>query len=83
MKSFIKTGILQLFFITFLAFANLSFAPEPPPPPAGGHGQTGNESPMGGPVPSGVVVVIAFGAAVAGWEIYKVIRRRREMKSEA
>lgn len=82
MNRFLKTSILQLFFIAFLAFANLSFAPDPPPPPAGGHGETGNQSPMGGPVPSGVVVVIAFGVAVAGWEAYKFVRRRREAKTD-
>ena len=52
--------------------------PPPPPPPGGGHGATGNQSPMGAPISGGIVVFVAFAAGVAGFELYKAHRQKKE-----
>jgi hypothetical protein len=55
-----------------ILFINVNLiAQDPPPPPPEGHGQTGNQVPGGGtPIGSGLVVLIALGAAYSGKKLW-------------
>lgn len=69
MKKWFFTAIVAL----FILLANAGFTQEPPPPPSGGHGQSGNQPPGGGvPVGSGLVILMALGAAYGGRKIYQI-----------
>jgi hypothetical protein len=47
-----------------------------PPPPPGGHGSTQNQPPGGGaPVGSGLVILLALGAAYGGKKMYEIGRK--------
>lgn len=48
-----------------------------PPPPPGGHGSNSNAPPGGGaPVGSGVIVLVALGAAYGGKKVYDFRKRK-------
>lgn len=67
--------ILFLFVLTTTLTAQ-----EPPPPPEGGHGLSGNQEPPGGgsPVGSGLVILIALGAAYGGKKVFDTRRKPAE-----
>jgi hypothetical protein len=47
-----------------------------PPPPPGDHGSTQNQPPGGGaPVGSGLVILLALGAAYGGKKMYEIGRK--------
>ncbi len=79
MNKKIKTFLLPLLLLAFMAISQVTLASDPPPPPpGGGHGQGGNQSPLSGPITGGVAVFLAFGAGLAGWEIFKAYKRGKE-----
>jgi hypothetical protein len=57
----------------FMALTTALPAQNPPPPP-GVHGETGNQTPPGGGVPvgSGLVILLALGAAYGGKKVYEM-----------
>ena len=61
----------------FFLMASLPvLAQDPPPPPGGGHGQGGNQTPGGSaPVGSGLVLMMALGAAYGSKKIYDARKR--------
>ncbi len=67
-----KKTLFGLLFTGLLFLLSLPLiAQDPPPPPGGGHGQGGNQTPGGSaPVGSGLVVLLALGAAYGGKKIY-------------
>lgn len=79
MKQISKAVIIPFIILALIAFAQVSFAADPPPPPPPGeHGATGNKAPLNGPITGGVVVFLAFGAGLAGWEISKARKQKKE-----
>jgi hypothetical protein len=72
MKKQIIRTLTGLLMAIFLSFSPVLLAQDPPPPPSGGHGQTGNQSPPGGgtPIGSGLVLLLALGAAYGGKKLY-------------
>jgi len=71
MKKWFFTAIVAL----FILLANAGFTQDPPPPPpGGGHGLPGNQAPPGGGVPvgSGLIILMALGAAYGGRKIYQI-----------
>jgi hypothetical protein len=67
-------GLILIGIFFLLSFPLL--AQDPPPPPGGGHGQGGNQTPGGSaPVGSGLVVMIALGAAYGSKKIYDARKR--------
>jgi hypothetical protein len=74
MKKQIVRTLTGLLMAIFLSFTPVLLAQDPPPPPSGGHGQTGNQSPPGGgtPIGSGLVLLLALGAAYGGKKVYEM-----------
>ena len=66
MKTLIKTIAIPITII--LLTINVSLAQDPPPPP--GHGTSGNVSGGGAPIGSGLLVLIALGAAYGGKKVF-------------
>ena len=62
---------MLLLFAAMLLSATPLLAQGPPPPPPSGHGNAGN-APAGGnaPIGSGMVILLALGAAYAGKKAY-------------
>ncbi len=71
MKNLIIRSVTTLFLVTFLFIASAVIAQNPPPPPQI-HGESGNQTPPGGGVPvgSGIVILLALGAAYGGKKLY-------------
>ena len=66
-----KTIQLTMFLVFFSALTLLAQAPPNPPGDAGsGGGPVGGNAPVG----SGMVVMLALGAAYAGWKKYEEVR---------
>ncbi len=67
-----KTIQLTLFFLLFSGLTLLAQAPPTPPSNAsnGGNGPVGGNAPIG----SGMVIMLALGAAYAGWKKYEEVR---------
>jgi len=75
MKTKFSTYLLLAGFFLIASLPALAQDP-PPPPPGGGHGQGGNQTPGGSaPVGSGLVVMIALGAAYGSKKIYDARKR--------
>jgi hypothetical protein len=72
MKKIIKQVSMLLLFAALTLSATPLLAQGPPPPPPSGHGATGNQPPTGGnaPIGSGMVILLAMGAAYAGKKVY-------------
>lgn len=72
-----KKTLFGLLFTGLLFLLSLPLiAQDPPPPPGGGHGQGGNQTPGGSaPVGSGLVMLLALGAAYGGKKIYDTGKR--------
>ncbi len=69
------TGLLVIF---LLSFSPILLAQDPPPPPSVGHGQSGNQPPGGGaPIGSGLVFLLALGAAYGGKKVYDMRKEER------
>ena len=66
MKTLIKTIAIPITII--LLTINVSLAQDPPPPP--GHGTSGNVPGGGAPIGSGLLVLIALGAAYGGKKVF-------------
>ena len=66
MKTLIKTIAIPITIILFTI--NVSLAQDPPPPP--GHGTSGNVPGGGAPIGSGLLVLIALGAAYGGKKVF-------------
>jgi len=73
MKKLIKQLSIVLLFAALVLSATPLLAQGPPPPPPSGHGDSGNQ-PLGGnaPIGSGMVILLAMGAAYAGKKAYEV-----------
>lgn len=72
MKTILKLIILPVILPLFLVFVQTFTAVgQQPPPPPGTHGSETNQSPMNGPIEGGVIVFLAFGAGLAGWQLYR------------
>ena len=66
-----KTIQLTMFLVFFSGLTLLAQAPPNPPGDAGsGGGPVGGNAPVG----SGMVVMLALGAAYAGWKKYEEVR---------
>ena len=70
MKNIFKT--LAISFIMVAAFLISSPVQADPPGMPGGHGESGDQDPVGGgaPIASGVAILIALGGAYAGKKVY-------------
>jgi hypothetical protein len=63
-------AVLTITFITINPLVLIAQGGDPPPP-IGEHGQTGNQPPGGGaPICSGMVILLALGAAYGGKKLY-------------
>jgi hypothetical protein len=78
-KRMIRT-LTVLLMMAMLSITPALLAQDPPPPPPGSHGETGNQSPPGGGVPvgSGLVILLALGAAYGGKKLFDARRRLAE-----
>ena len=80
-KKLIKGGLVLLIF-AFMAGGVVAQSGGPPPPPDGGHGSGGDQSPGEGgsaPVGSGLVMIVAMGAAYGGTKYYNY---RKKLNNE-
>jgi hypothetical protein len=68
LKPIILPVILTLFFVFVQTFTAISQAPPPPP---GEKGSGTNQGPMGAPIAGGAIIFLAFGAGLAGWQLYR------------
>jgi hypothetical protein len=77
-KRMIRT-LTVLLMMAMLSITPALLAQDPPPPPDS-HGETGNQSPPGGGVPvgSGLVILLALGAAYGGKKLFDARRRLAE-----
>lgn len=75
MKKILKSLSVTLAVIAMVAIARVTYA-DPPQPPAGGHGQGGNQQPVGAPIDGGLGILLAMGGAYGARKLYKVRKEK-------
>ena len=73
MKNSIKILAISLLIAGATMLTTTTNADNPPPPP--GHGETGNVPGGGGPIGSGLLILLGLGAAYGGKKIYKMRKK--------
>jgi hypothetical protein len=74
MHHWTKHGKVMLMCL-FLVFSGITAADDPPPPPTG-HGQGGNQPPMGAPIDGGMAILLALGTFYGVSKLYRLRKRK-------
>lgn len=70
-----KSFLITLVTFTLLAFSTSSLFAQDPPPPPPDHNSSGNVPGGGAPIGSGLLVLIALGAAYGGQKVYDISKK--------
>jgi len=84
MKKSLKSLLLPLIILCFMALAQVGLgqAPTPPPPPSN-HGQNGNQGPLGeAPIDGGVLVSLAMVAGYGAYKWLKVVQKKSQTAND-
>ncbi|MCX6247230.1 MAG: hypothetical protein NTW10_05820 [Bacteroidetes bacterium] len=81
MKNFILRILLVAQFLIIPIFLATVFADEPGPPGPGGDPGPGG-TPVGAPIDSAVIVLIAMGIFYGCYKIYRIRKEKTELKEE-